>query len=177
METANMSKVRRNGRNALHLLHRDEHGGSLLEMGIVTPVLLAIALGIFEFGNALYQYHLITAGVRDAGRYLAGLNSRNAATRQDAKEIAVYGSLTSTDKRVEWWSTDDVSVRYCINGSEEGDLEPDCPCDGTLSLRGGANKVCVSTTVAYADLGFLEHYGLGPITITTAHEERYFKTR
>jgi hypothetical protein len=163
--------------NSLKELPCEEHGGSLLEMTVVTPVLLAMALGIFEFGNAIYQYHLITAGVRDAGRYLAGLSTRDAATRQDAKELAVYGAPNGTQKRVEWWSTDHVSVRYCINGVQEGDAEPDCACTSGLGLRSGTHKVCVSTEVAYADLGLLDYYGLGPITISTAHEERYFKTR
>lgn len=163
--------------NSLGELSSEDEGGSLLEMTVVTPVLLAMALGIFEFGNAIYQYHLITAGVRDAGRYLAGLATRDAATREDAKELAVYGALNGTDKRVKWWSTGDIGVRYCIDGVQEGDPAPDCPCDADLGLRGGTYKVCVSTTVGYADLGLLDYYGLGPITITTAHEERYFKTR
>jgi hypothetical protein len=167
-------------------LRRDESGASLLEMTVVTPFLLALGLGAFEFSNALYQYHLVTAGVRDAGRYLGGLPERDATARTNAKRIAVCGSIvtcTDADKRVNWWPAaiadleTVVQVRYCIEGIQEGDAGPNCPCDNSLGLRGGTNKVCVSTTATYGDLGFLDFYGLGGITITTAHEQRYFGVR
>jgi hypothetical protein len=172
--------------NSARRLRRDEEGASLLEMTVVTPFLLALGLGAFEFGNALYQYHMVTAGVRDAGRYLGGLPARDATARTDGKRIAVCGSITTctdADKRVDWWPAaiadleTVVQVRYCIKGIQEGDAGPDCPCDDSLGLLGGTKKVCVSTTATYGDLGFLSYFGIGDIAITTAHEERYFGIR
>lgn len=169
-------------------LWREDSGASLLEFTLVVPFLVVFGFGVIEFGNALYQYHLVTAGVRDAGRYLASLGDsdgdgtpdRDAAARTNGKRIAVYGSLTDlteADKRVRWWSIEDVKVKYCIKGTEEGDDPgPDCPCDDSLGLRGGTNKVCVSTTASYDDVGLLSSYGIGSFTITTGHEERYFET-
>lgn len=161
-------------------LQRDESGASLVEFTVIAPFLFTLGLGVFEFGNVLYQYHLVTGGIRDAGRYAAGMGPRDDIVRTDAKRIAVYGSLTETaetDKRVDWWDIDDIGVRYCILGVQEGDANPACPCNKDLGLRGGTNKVCVSTTVTYNGLGFLSYFGIEPITITTAHEERYFGVR
>ena len=166
-------------------LWREDEGASLLEFTVVVPFLVIFGFGVIEFGNALYQYHLVTAGVRDAGRYLASLGDsdgdgtpdRDATARTNGKKIAVYGSLTGTAKRVSWWAIEDVKVKYCIKGTQEGDdPAPDCPCDDSLGLRGGSNKVCVSTTAAYDDVGLLSSYGIGSFTITTGHEERYFAT-
>ena len=169
-------------------LWREDEGASLLEFTVVVPFLVIFGFGVIEFGNALYQYHLVTAGLRDAGRYLASLGDsdgdgtpdRDAAARTDGKRIAIYGSLTDltdADKRVSWWSVEDVKVKYCIQGVEEGDDPgPDCPCDDSLGLRGGSNKVCVSTSAAYDDVGLLSPFGFGSFTITTGHEERYFYT-
>lgn len=159
------------------------------------PFLLVFGFGVFEFGNALYQYHLITAGIRDAGRYAAGVRDmngdnvpdRDAAVRTNIKKIAVCGSIVNctldSHKRLNWWPAsindleDVVKVRYCIGGIEEGDDEPECQCDGNLGLRGGTNKVCVSTSETYDDLGFLAALGLGDLKIAAVHEERYFGGR
>jgi hypothetical protein len=147
-------------------------------MAVVAPFLLALGLGVFEFGNALYRYHLISTGIRDAGRYLAGLPERDEAAREKGKNIAVTGLPAGDELRISWWDADDISVWYCIDGAQEGDASPDCACDGDLDLRHGTtNKVCVSTTVAYGDLGLLGYYGLGSIIFSTNHEERYFGVR
>ncbi len=52
-------------------LWRDREGASMLEFMVVLPFLIAFGFGVLEFGNALYQYHMVPTGVRDAGRYLA----------------------------------------------------------------------------------------------------------
>ena len=51
---------------------KDQRGVAMIEMAAVLPVLLAIGLGVIEFGNAIYSKHLITNGVRDGARYAAG---------------------------------------------------------------------------------------------------------
>lgn len=184
-------------------LWRDEQGASLLEMTIVVPCLLAIGFGVMEFGNALYQYHMVTAGVRDAARYLGSsgyvdLDDDHAADADEvdpdgtkkmyAKRIAVCGDVTdcttNDDKRVSWWPDDianinsAIKVKYCLNGVAEGDTIDECACESpALTPNFQANKVCVSTTPTYSGLGFLGYFGLGPITIKAGHEQRYFGIR
>ena len=168
-------------------LRRDENGASLLEMTVVTPFLLALGLGMFEFSNALYQYHLITGGVRDAARFAAGLpmpvtvdqnevcdeNDPRATPLGCAKRLAVTGQIAAGgSNRVDWWQVDDITITYpALANSDLG--------GGLKSYRGGDEIAVVQVTTAfvYSDLGFLDYFGLGPINITTAHEERHYGNR
>ena len=166
----------------------DESGVSLLEMAIVLPFLLALGLGVIEFGNVLYQYHLITGGVRDAARFAAGLpipavidETETECTEDNpwdtpvgcAKQIAITGQLAAGGaSRVAWWQADDITIDYPTLENEE--LE-----DGSSSYRGG-NEIAVVqviTQVEYNDLGFLDYFGIGPINITAGHEERHYGIR
>jgi hypothetical protein len=169
-------------------LRRDEDGASLLEMTVVTPFLLALGLGVFEFGNVLYQYHLVTGGVRDAARFAAGVpapdpvdpaetacdeNDPRATPVGCAKRLAVTGQLAAGgSNRVDWWQVDDITITYPTFAN--ADLG-----GGLKSYRGVGDitVVQVTTQFEYADLGFLDYFGLGPLNITTAHEERHYGDR
>lgn len=164
-------------RKHLHSVRRDTRGAAILEMAVILPVLLIIGLGVFEFGNLIYNYHLITVGVRDAARYAAGLPEGSADT--EAKNIAVYGTTINTvTPRVSWWDETMVNVAY----SYVANLATSCT-DGSGNpvkcYRGGDNvvKVTVSTDVPYQTLGFLGFLGLGTITLHAQHEERLFGVR
>ena len=102
----------------------DKSGAALLEVSVVIPVVLSIGLGVVEFGNAIYNEHLIFNGVRDAARYAAGLpySSLNPAlsipTQKTAACIALTGQTNNTTAcnaaanpsctaaycRVSWWN-------------------------------------------------------------------------
>jgi Flp pilus assembly protein TadG len=148
-------------------LRRDERGTSLIETALVLPFLLTLGLGIFEFGNLLYNYHLISTGVRDAARYLARFDNP-ASKETEAKQLAVTGSITGGTPRVSWWSTSDVSVGYTSVANSVD------PVTGERPYRGGntITIVRVSTTVPYGGLGFLTFLGLGSINLNLFHEER-----
>jgi Flp pilus assembly protein TadG len=90
-------------------LGRDDDGAALLEFTVILPFLMVLGFGIFEFSNMLYQYHLITGGVRDAGRFAAGLPMPATVDQNEtcdvsapqstpvgcAKLLAVTGQLAS----------------------------------------------------------------------------------
>ena len=143
----------------------------MLEMAVVLPVLLAIGLGVFEFGNLIYKYHLITVGVRDAARYAAGFpsGSRDA----EAKNIATTGVTSGGTNRVADWIPGDVFVAYTTfaNGPTS--------CGSAKCYRGGdtITTVRVWTSEAYQPLGFLGYLGLGTITLNASHEERLYGVR
>ena len=161
-------------------VRRDERGAALLEFTVVLPVLLAIGLGVFEFGNLIYNYHLIGTGVRDAARFVAGLptideNGNSLRTQNDeaAINIAMRGTAdTSGELRVPWWSnTATVSVVYTDHSNVDG--------SGNQLYRGGdvITTVTVAAEVPYQALGFLGYLGLGNITLSSQHEERVFGVR
>ena len=156
-----------------------EEGSAILELAVVLPVLLTIALGVFEFGRLIYSYHLIQNGVRDGARYVAGLtyDAGNATLLSNnltaAQNIAARGVVSGGSNRVSWWAPSTVSVGYAnvANGPTS--------CGTTRCYRGGDNivVVTVSTSVAYVPLGFLGFLGLGDITLATSHQERLFGVR
>jgi Flp pilus assembly protein TadG len=152
----------------MNRLRRDERGASLIETALVLPFLLTLGLGVFEFGNLLYKYHLIATGVRDAARYLARFDNP-ASKETEAKQLAVTGSITGGSPRVVWWSTSQVAVNYTNVPND-----PD-PVTGERPYRGGntITIVRVSTSVPYGGIGFLSFLGLGStINFSLFHEER-----
>jgi hypothetical protein len=160
-------KERRRSRQ-MNGLRRDQRGTSLIETALVLPFLLILGLGVFEFGNLLYNYHLIATGVRDAARYLARFDNP-ASKETEAKQLAVTGSITGGTPRVSWWSTSEVSVSYTAIPNN-----PD-PVTGERPYRGGntITLVRVSTSVPYGGLGLLSFLGLGStINFSLFHEER-----
>ncbi len=157
----------------------NERGNAILELAVVLPVFLMIALGVFEFGNLIYSWHLIQNGVRDGARYVAGLqyDASNTtllnANLAAAQNIAARGVNTGGTNRVSWWAPSTVAIAYTTvaNGATD--------CGGERCYRGGDSivLVTVSTSVAYQPLGFLGFIGLGSITLSTSHQERLFGVR
>ena len=167
----------------------DQRGTALIELAVVLPVLLAISLGVFEFGNAIYGRHLIENGIRDGARFAAGLPHDDATAISEAKNIAVTGVTSGGSLRVSWWDPlnavsanrkGTISVVYTAladNGNVYcGTVATPAYCRGR-DTSGNIYVVTVSTDVAYPALGFLGYLGLGTITLHASHEERLFGVR
>ena len=146
---------------------KDNRGASLVEMTIVTPLLISLAFGFIEFGTAFYQYQLMTIGIKDAARYLARVD---VPLDQKAKgqQLAVYGAIGGTTKRVSWWDVGDVDVtlRPVANTTDD--------TTGLPTYRGGANIniVRVETDVEYQDLGLLSALNIPRPRFLIFQEER-----
>jgi len=151
---------------------KDEQGVAMIEMAVVLPVLLAIGLGVMEFGNAIYCKHLITNGVRDGARYAAG-RPADCACDTDIKNIAMKGVLSGGAWRVSWWDdpATEITVAYATVTNDDG--------SGNKLYRGGATIpiVTVTATVPYQQLGFLAFFGLAAPTLSVSHQERVFGVR
>ena len=52
-------------------LWRSTDGTALVEATIITPVLIVLFFGVFEFSWYFYNQQLVEIGVRDAARYIA----------------------------------------------------------------------------------------------------------
>src|SRR5580765_5190459 len=141
--------------NRFRNFKRDSKGAALLEFTIVLPILLAIGLGVFEFGNALYNYQLIANGVRDAARYAAGLRATNPcsspffsnAVKDDIKSIAMKGVITGGSWRVPWW-TDPATVVV-----DDTHCKPN-PGNALYNYSGDVPIVTVTASVPYQQLDF-----------------------
>src|SRR5215469_10134271 len=79
---------------------RDERGSALIEAATLTPMLIALLAGVFEFSWYFYQQHLVAIGLHDAVGYLARSSepcnptSRAWKTEQEhSKNLATSGTI------------------------------------------------------------------------------------
>ena len=151
-------------RRLLRPVWKADSGAALVEGALILPVFLVLVGGVFEFGFFLYQEQLITAGVRDAARYLALTANPNSEIIQAvAKNLAVNGAVDGGPPRVPGWSTSDVSVS--ISGVDNS--------VGTFAGGSVIEIVTVSTSFIDPSLGFLGLLGLNKPTISVSHQERF----
>jgi Flp pilus assembly protein TadG len=172
----------RKNRQVWQRIQNDERGAALIELTVILPILLTIGLGVAEFGSLIYNYHLISTGIRDAARYAAGLPSGSADN--DVKCIAltgyVAGSLCSASStpscttacRVSWWNNvNTIAVTPELKTNDDG--------AGNKLYRGGEQitLVTVSTDIDYGGVGFLAYLSIGQMTFHIEHEERLYGIR
>ena len=129
---------------------RRSRGLAIVETALTLPILLLMALGVVEFGRAIYQYVTLTAATRAAARYLAahaisgstGVVQIDAALTDQVNNIAVYGNAA---------------------GSGGAVLDGFAASGVTVSNLGG-NDVGVATTYVYQPLigSELPTFGIGP---------------
>src|SRR5262245_51142307 len=95
---------------------RDERGAMLVEMTLITPLMLALSAGVFEFANLFEKKLLIEAGLRDGARYAARCSPFNDATcLTRAANIAATGLYDcggncTIARRVSGWLPSAVTV-------------------------------------------------------------------
>ena len=129
---------------------------------------MVLGFGVIEYGNALYLNHEVETGVRDAARYLAR-HENPLAVADQAKQLALTGSIDGGEKRVSAWNAGDITitVRNIAN--------PIDATTGERAYRGGdpIKIVRVSTNFTYDGLGNLSVLGsTSVVTFNFSHEER-----
>jgi Flp pilus assembly protein TadG len=72
---------------------RSEKGTALLEAALTLPLLLAIAVGIFEFGRAYQTWQVLTNAAREAARVAVLPNSSATVATNRAKAYMTNGQL------------------------------------------------------------------------------------
>lgn len=179
--------------------NREEAGTALLELTVITPVIIVIGFGVIEFANLMYKRHLIEGGIRDAARYMAGLDectdgqAGTDAHKAAAANLATRGTIdTSGALRVSGWTLlpGDITCRKVANSFKN---DPNDATEPAFKLRGDQTEltiVSIEDTVTYAaiDLGFLgvlhgvgqmlgNAVNLSGMTFPVKHEERFYGTR
>jgi Flp pilus assembly protein TadG len=72
---------------------RSEKGTALLETALVLPLLLAVCVGIFEFGRAYQTWQVLTNAAREGARVAVLPNSSATAATTRAKAYMTSGQL------------------------------------------------------------------------------------
>ena len=166
----------------LSRFRHDQRGAVIVEMTLITPLMLFLSAGVFEFGNLIHDKLLMEAGLTDGARYAARCNSKlytDAGLTIDcaavAKNIAVYGKPTVTmadSPRVSGWTTSDVTVT--LNNSCQDAVSS----TGVTQYRSTTAQVCAvraAGTYAYTGVGMLSNIGIGPLTLHGSHDERLIR--
>ena len=154
-------------RDKFRRLGRDEDGAALVEMALITPFMLVLSAGVFEFSNVLHTRLLIEAGVEDAARYIARCSDTWANCSAYGKNLAVNASVTGGTARVSGWTTSQVTV--------SSSSFPAMDASGNelyLSSAGAVTVVQVSASYPYVGTGLWTILGFGNLSITASHQER-----
>jgi Flp pilus assembly protein TadG len=147
---------------------RNNDGLTFLELTLVAPVLISLALGVSEFGRALQHHHVINKSVRDAARYLSRVpavcpaGTIAATDVTTAKNLALTGYSSGGTPILSYW-TDPLTITAAVTCFDNS--------AGTYRGVGFIPIVTVTATVPYTGLGLLAPLGFGTITFTAAHQE------
>ncbi|MBZ9697027.1 MULTISPECIES: TadE/TadG family type IV pilus assembly protein [unclassified Mesorhizobium] len=155
----------------LRRFHKDEQGAALVEVAIVTPFVLLLSAGVYEFSNIFNTRLLLEAGVEDASRYMARCSSDWDTCSGLAKNLAVNGAITNGSARITGWTTGQVDIRKAQT------IQAIDATTGTqlyLSSTGTVIVVEVSTAYPYPTLGLWSYLGFGNLTLSVLHQERVF---
>lgn len=142
------------------LWSRDD-GAVLVEALVAVPFVTIFAAGILEFGNIFWERMQIDAGLRDAGRYLSRCRPTTPTytsycSQATAKTIAFYGTQSpagGAKLRVPGWGPDLSEITVTPVSA-----------DGTITI---------ATAHPYETSPIFGWLGIGAITISSSHEERY----
>ena len=93
-------------------LLKDDSGGPLVEMVMVTPLLIGIVVGIITLGQAIHYHQALSDGSRAGVRYLTRVDDPcNAAEQQRAVSLIVNRTLDwSGDPIFDEWPNDYAGV-------------------------------------------------------------------
>ena len=157
----------------------DGDGSALVEATIVTPFLVSLFLGVFEFSWYFYNQQLVVAGLRDAARYMTRIeltdgNSDPCAQKDqngvlysaDAANIATTAQpAAGGSARVSGWKAGDVTIS-CLSSAA---LNNGRYADGSASMT----IIEVATSFTNPSLGLFSILGLKAPLLSFSHQERF----
>jgi len=136
-------------------------GAMAVEAAVILPVLLLFGFGAADYGNLLLQKHRMSTGLVTAGNFLARSSSPESL-ETPARNLAVTGSTTGTDPRVNGWQITDVAISYRSQQNTNGDYR------GDDDIR----TVILSSETVYTGFGIVTMISPGGVTIRSRYEER-----
>ena len=139
----------------LKSLWEDRDGSALVEATIVTPMLVVLFLGVFEFSWFFYNQQLVVAGLRDAARYMTRIELTNGNSNPCAQKdlngdlyTAEAANIATTaqpaaggDARVSGWKAADVTIT-CL---------PSAALDNDRYADGSASMTIIDVATSFAD--------------------------
>jgi Flp pilus assembly protein TadG len=76
-------------------LLRSERGTALLESAVTIPILLLVAVGVFEFGRAFQTWQVLTNAAREGARLAVTPNSTTSTVTTRVRDYMQTGQLAN----------------------------------------------------------------------------------
>ena len=157
----------------------DCDGSALVEATIITPMLVSLFLGVFEFSWYFYNQQLVVTGLRDAARYMTRIELTNGNsdpcaqknqngvlyTTQAANIATTAQPAAGGAARVSGWKAADVTIS-CLSSAA---LDNGRYADGAASMT----IIDVATTFTDPSLGLFSDLGLKAPMLSFSHQERF----
>jgi Flp pilus assembly protein TadG len=114
-------RSKRNSRQQSPPVKNKALGQALIEFSLVLPIFLLLLLGMFNLGNIVIQYGLITTASREASRYGAAIGNVNTDTlryydcdgiRSTAIDIMGYAYNETTTITIHYDTGPGGSIKY-----------------------------------------------------------------
>lgn len=139
---------------------------AMVEFALVLPLLMALMLGIFEFGRIVFIYSSVTNASREAVRFGSAIGFEDntyyrkyqycSAIREDAKESSFLAVLQDSDIVIEYDHGPGTAVfDTCPVGVAR---------DTTIVVNTGQDRVKVTVSASYSPLTKLLPIGTQTIT-------------
>ena len=105
----------------MHMRLRNERGNALIETAITVPIVLLIAVGIFEFGRAYQTQQVLTNAAREGARQAVLEGVTDAQVTTVVRNYLTSGGLTAVDPVI----TRTVSINPAGG----------CPCASRITIN------------------------------------------
>lgn len=129
-------------KRALSSLGRDRRGVAALEFAVIGGIMVTLALGAFDFGNAAQQQIALQQALRSGGEYARDFPAASASTIQ-----AVVSSAAST-ARLALRATPTVACSCNGTGYTCGSPPSSCPSPVTVSIGAAASPLSIGPLAA-----------------------------
>ena len=97
---------------------RSERGNALIESAITVPIILLIAVGIFEFGRAYQTQQVLTNAAREGARQAVLEGVSDATVTGVVRNYLTNGGLTAVDPVITRMVPLDPAAGGCPCGSQ-----------------------------------------------------------
>jgi Flp pilus assembly protein TadG len=141
-------------RRLLHHLKRQD-GQAIVEFALILPILVALLLGIVQFGIIFNNYETITDAARVGGRKAA-----------IARFVGDFGATATAATRTAAGNLNNASLGVDIQSCAPGTY----PCPGAQDWSTAGNEITVKVTYPY-DIKILD-WTIDSGSLTTVTKER-----
>jgi Flp pilus assembly protein TadG len=151
-------------RRMVRAVSSSERGAAAVEMALVLPLLVVLGLGAVELARTIWQYQVVTKGVRDGVRYLTRVPvtcAGGVGTFNDGNDVTVAENLVMS-------GTGTVSTPI-LPTYADADFNIDVTCTDDDDL--GEVRLIRMTVEFPFDEWFAGLLGLSDLTFNITHEQ------